>query len=159
VARRCRVCDDSRREQIDAELLSGKSVPQISREISIPESNLYRHKQLHLGVDRFLDSAPIATMASIEALQARDLELAEIQKIALQRNHTQAFVAATTVRVRIILEIAALRGEVQPKLKAVMHVNLDHAAAERIARSYIQHKELLELSGDVIDAPKETKPQ
>ncbi len=95
-------------------------------------------------------------MASIEALQARDLELAEIQKIALQRNHTQAFVAAATVRVRIILEIASLRGEVQPKLKTIMHVNLDHAAAERIARSYIQHKE---LSGEVIDAPQTTKPQ
>jgi len=155
MARHCRICDDSRREAIDGELLAGKSVPQLARETGLPQTNIYRHKQLHLAVERFLDSSPIATMASIEALQARDLELAEIQKIALVRNHTQAFVAAATVRVRIILEIAALRGEVQPKLKTVMHVNLDQAAAERIARSYLQHKE---LSGAVLNG-QETKPQ
>lgn len=155
MARHCRVCDDTRRDSIDADLLAGKSVPQVARETGLPQTNIYRHKQVHLGVEKFLSASPITTMESIEALQTRDAELAEIQRIALQRMHTQAFVAAAGLRVKIILEIANLRGEAQPKLSTITHVHLDHAAAERIARSYTQHQE---LSGRVIDATTQ-KPQ
>lgn len=155
MARICRVCVDSNREAIDAELASGKSVPQISRETGLPESNLYRHRKDHLSLAKsIIESAPAAAITTIQFLQARDLDLAQVQAMAMLRGHTQAAVGAINQRIRIGLEVANIRGEIAPKPKTVMHVNLDRGAAERIALSYLKHQE---LSG-AIDA-KETAPK
>jgi hypothetical protein len=151
----CRVCTDPRREEIDQMLVGGQSVPSIGRETGLPESNLYRHKKEHMNLARsIVESSPAAAISSIEALQARDAELASIQAIALTRGHTGAFVQAANQRIRIILEMANLRGEITPKPKTVMHVNLDRETAERIAMNYLRYQE---LSGGVIDAKNKAK--
>jgi hypothetical protein len=48
----CRVGEDPRREDIDRELVSGRSVPSIAKEVSLPESNIYRHRKDHLTIIR-----------------------------------------------------------------------------------------------------------
>lgn len=155
MARVCRVCIDSNREAIDAELASGKSVPQIAREVGLPESNLYRHRKDHLSLAKsIIESAPAAAITTIQFLQARDIDLAQVQAMAITRGHTQAAVGAINQRIRIGLEIANIRGEITPKPKTVMHVNLDRDSAERIAMSYMRHQQ---LSGGMIDAEAETK--
>jgi len=47
------------------------------------------------------------------------------------------------------MEISAIRDEIKPKEKRVVHIHLDKEQAERIARSYTRHHELSE--GSVID--------
>jgi len=151
----CRVCIDPRREEMDGELAGGRSIPQIAREFGLPESNLYRHRKDHMNLaTSIVESSSAAALSSIEALQERDAELASIQAVALARGHTGAFVQAANQRIRIILEMANLRGEITPKAKTVMHVNLDREAAERIAMSYLKYQQ---LSGGVIDAESKTK--
>ncbi len=141
----CRVCIDRRLTEIDEELKSGKSVPQIAREVGLPESNLYRHRKDHLGLAKsIMESAPAAAISTIQFLQARDAELAAVVGMAVRRGHTQAAVAGLNQRIRIGLEISALRDEMKPQEKRILHVHLDKEQAERIARSYMRHQVLSE---------------
>ena len=150
--RACRVCTDRRREEIDGALASGKSVPAIAREFDLPESNMYRHRKDHLqpASSTAAIEKPAAT-STTEFLMARDKELDLILRMAASRGHTGAAVSAINQRIRIALEIANLRGEVQPKPKTVFHVQLDKETAARIANSYMKHEE---LTGEIIDARK-----
>ena len=148
--RACSVCTDRRREEIDTALTSGKSVPAIAREFDLPESNMYRHRKDHLQPADTAIEKPAAT-STTEFLMARDKELDLILRIAVTRGHTGAAVSAINQRIRIALEIANLRGEVQPKPKTVFHVQLDKETAARIANSYMKHEE---LTGEIIDARK-----
>ncbi len=150
MAKACRVCTDRRREEIDRELASGRSVPQISQEFGLPESNLYRHRKDHMTLTRSItESRPAGVLATVEHLQILDQQLAEVQAMAIRRGHTQAAVAALNQRIRIATEISAIRDEIKPKEKRVVHIHLDKEQAERIARSYTRHQELSE--GSVID--------
>ncbi len=148
--RACRVCTDRRRDDIDAALASGKSVPAIAREFDIPESNMYRHRKDHLQPVETAIEKPAAT-STLDFLMARDKELAAILGMSASRGHTGAAVAAIAQRIRIGLELANIRGEVQAKPKTVFHVTLDKATAARIANSYMKHEE---LTGETIDARK-----
>ena len=64
--------------------------------------------------------------------------------MAVRRGHTQAAVAGLNQRIRIGLEISALRDEMKPQEKRILHVHLDKEQAERIARSYMRHQVLSE---------------
>ena len=149
--RACRVCTDRRREEIDAALASGKSVPAIAREFDLPESNMYRHRKDHLqpASSTTAIEKPAAT-STTEFLMARDKELDLILRMARPGPYRRCS-SAINQRIRIALEIANLRGEVQPKPKTVFHVQLDKETAARIANSYMKHEE---LTGEVIDARK-----
>lgn len=153
----CRVCVDSRREEIDAALASGLSIPKIAAEFGLPQTNLYRHKKDHLTAARSITvSRAGGVVATVERLEELDRELAEIQDMAKRRGHTQAAVAALNQRVRIAMEISSLRDEVTPKEKRVVHVHLGREEAERIARSYVQHQQ---LTGGDSEAEQQREPQ
>jgi len=146
----CRVCTDRRREEIDRELASGRAVPPIASEYGLPSSNLYRHRKDHMTLTRSItESRPAGVLATVEHLQALDQQLAEVQAMAVRRGHTQAAIAALNGRIRVTMEISAIRDEIKPKEKRVVHIHLDKEQAERIARSYTRHQELTE--GSVID--------
>ena len=85
--RACRVCEDPRREEIDRELVSGRSVPSIAKEVGLPESNIYRHRKDHLTITRSIEtSRPAGLVATVEHLQALDQQLAQVQAMAMQRD-------------------------------------------------------------------------
>ena len=139
----CRVCIDPRREEIDAALTGGQSVPKIAAEFSLPESNVYRHRKDHMTIARSITSSrPAGVAATVERLEELDQDLAIAYDIARRRGHTQALVAAVGQRVKIAMEISGLRDEVKPKEKHVLHVHLGREEAERIALSYIRHEQL-----------------
>jgi hypothetical protein len=118
-------------------------VPKISKETALPATNLYRHKKDHLGTTPQVSrSGPIATAPTLEALQERDRDLELIFKMAMARGHTQAAVAAANQRIRIVLEISNLRGEVADRPKIVHHVKVDQVTAERMLSSFLKHKQL-----------------
>ena len=151
MAKACRVCVDRRREEIDRELASGRSVPQISREYDLPESNMYRHRKDHMTITRSItESRPAGIVATVEHLQALDQQLSEVQSMAMLRGHTQACVAALSQRIKIATEISALRDEIRPQEKRVVHVHLDADQAERIARSYMRHQQISGESGGAL---------
>lgn len=139
----CRVCIDPRREEIDAAMAGGRSVPKIAAEVGLPESNLYRHRKDHMTATRTITTSRAGgVVATVERLEQLDRELAEIQNMAKSRGHTQAAVAALAKRIQVVMEISALRDEVQPPPKRVVHVHLDKEEAARIAHSYVRHEEL-----------------
>ncbi len=152
----CKVCSDPRLESIDSEIVSGKSIPAIGREFGLKESGLYRHREKHMTIVKSIEtSRPAGLMATVEHLQALDQQLAEVQAIAMRRAHTQAATAALSQRIRIAMEISALRDEIKPKEKRVRHIlELDNERAMRVASSFITHQKF--LSGEVIDG-KATK--
>ena len=141
--RPCAVCVDPRREELDREIASGRSIPKIAKEFDIPESNLYRHRKDHLGsATAIASSGPAGAITTIETLQQRDKELAAVLGMAASRGHTGAAVSAINQRIRVALEIANLRGEIQPQEKRVVHVHVDKATATRMAETYLAHRKL-----------------
>lgn len=139
----CRVCEDPRREEIDAALAGGRSVPKLAAEVGLPESNLYRHRKDHMTMTRSITTSRAGgVVATVERLEELDRELAEVQDMAKRRGHTQAAVAALAKRIQVVMEISGLRDEVQPKEKRVLHVHLGKEEAERIAQSYVRHEQL-----------------
>ena len=150
---RCSICDHPHRHELDAQIRSGKPAFRIARETGLNINSLYRHRDNHLDRDRFLDNNKLSAteMETIEALRARDLELAEIQRIAIKRDKCQLAINATMGRVRIIMEISNLRGEGNSaKPVGPLHlVSFNEQDAERIVQSYIRHKQL--SGGAVID--------
>lgn len=139
----CRVCSSDRLEEIDAALAGGQSVPKIAVEFGLPESNLYRHRQDHVTLARSIStSRPAGVMATVERLEDIDRDLAETYAMAKRRGHTQAAVAAAAQRIKVVMEISALRDEVKPREKRVVHVHLGKDEAERIAMSYVRHQQL-----------------
>ncbi len=146
--RACRVCTDRRREEIDAALASGKSVPAIAREIELPESNLYRHRKDHLQQPAETAMEKPAATSTAEFLMARDKELDLILRMAASRGHTGAAVSAINQRIRIALEIANLRGEVNPQVKKVFNFNIDKETAARMAENWLAHQKFTEALTD-----------
>jgi hypothetical protein len=143
MARVCRVCTDPRLEAIDAALASGQSVPKVGAEFGLPQSNIYRHRKDHMTLARSIStSRPAGIVATVERLEELDRDLAAVYDMAKRRGHTQAAVAAAAQRIKVAMEISALRDEVIPKEKRVVHVHLGKEEAERIARSYMQHQQL-----------------
>jgi hypothetical protein len=120
------------------------SVPRISKATGLPATNLYRHKKDHMhgSPPQVSRSEALATAPTIEALQERDRELELVFKMAMSRGHTAAAVAAANQRIRVILEISNIRGEVPDKPKMVAHVKVDQATAERMLSSFLKHKQL-----------------
>jgi AraC-like DNA-binding protein len=134
---------DPRREEIDAAMAGGQSVPKIAAEFGLPESNLYRHRKDHLTMARSITTSRAGgVVATVERLEALDQHLGDVYQKAMSRGHTQAAVAALAQRVKIVMEISGLRDEVQPQQKKVIHLHLNAAEAERIAMSYMRHKQL-----------------
>jgi hypothetical protein len=145
----CRVCSNPRREEIDAVLAAGQSVPKAAAEFGLPESNLYRHRKDHMTVSRSINTSRAAgVIATVERLEEIDRDLSETYEMAKRRGHTQAAVNAASQRVRIIMEISGLRDEVRPKEKRVVHVHLGRDEAQRIAEGYIRHQQLTGDSGE-----------
>jgi transposase-like protein len=141
--RPCCVCTDPRREQIDGQVATGRSIPKIAGEFGIPESNLYRHRKDHLNTAAAIArSGPAGAISVIETLQERDKELCGVLGMAVTRGHTGAAIAAINQRIRVALEIANLRGEIQPQEKRVVHVHVDRSAAARMATTYLEHERL-----------------
>lgn len=139
----CRVCSDPRREEIDSALAAGQSVPKLALEFGLPESNIYRHRKDHATFARSIDtSRPAGVVATVERLEEIDRDLAETYALAKLRGHTQAAVAAAAQRIKVVMEISALRDEVRPREKRVVHVHLGKEEAERIAMSYMRHQQL-----------------
>lgn len=149
--RACRVCTDPRREMIDREIVSGRPIPQLEREYGLPSSNLYRHRKDHMTIARSIEtSRPAGVASTVVHLQDLDEQLAEVQAMAMRRGHTQAATAALSQRVRIAMELSALRDEIRPKEKRVRHIiELDDERAARVAHSFIRHQQF--LTGEVID--------
>ncbi|AXC12745.1 hypothetical protein ACPOL_3460 [Acidisarcina polymorpha] len=144
------MCTDRRRDEIDAALTAGRSIPAIAREVGLPESNLYRHRKDHLtAAATSLVHRPAALMSSIEFLEERDRDLASVQTMAITRGHTQSAVAALSQRIKIGLEIANLRGEILPKPRSAFFATLDKETAARIANSYLKHEALSHAIIDV----------
>jgi hypothetical protein len=107
MARICRVCTDRRREEMDRELASGRSVPEISREFGLPESNLYRHRKDHMTLTRSItESRPAAISATVEHLCALDEQLKEVQAMAFRRGNSASCVAALAQRIKVAVELA-----------------------------------------------------
>jgi hypothetical protein len=154
VPRNCRVCVDSRREEIDSAIAGGASIPKVAAEFGLPESNLYRHRKDHLTAARSITTSRAGgVVATVERLEELDRQLTEIQEMAKRRGHTQAAVAALNQRIRVVMEISAIRDEVRPKEKRVVHVHLGKEEAERIAMSYMRHQQ---LTGGSSEAERES---
>jgi hypothetical protein len=143
VPKPCSVCIDRRVEQINSDLKEGKSVLSVAREAGIPDSNVYRHRKNCLQSVRF-GSTVVATAAlsSIEFLEAREKELVELFDEALKRKSYSLAADIVTRRIRLRETIANLSGEVKPRQKTVVNLHLDKATAERVALSYLKHREL-----------------
>ncbi|HTV81496.1 MAG TPA: hypothetical protein VME18_02510 [Acidobacteriaceae bacterium] len=141
--RACRICTDPRLEEIDAALGSGQSVPKVCAEFSLPETNVYRHRKDHMTMARSIrTSRPASVVATVERLEELDRDLAEVYDMAKRRGHTQAAVAAAAQRIKVVMEISALRDEIKPRERRVLHLHLGREEAERIARGYMEHQQL-----------------
>ncbi|MFP5236979.1 MAG: hypothetical protein ACLGSD_13840 [Acidobacteriota bacterium] len=146
----CRICSDPRLQEIDAALAGGQSIPKVAAEFGVPQTNAYRHRKEHMTMARSIStSRPAGVVATVERLEEIDRDLAEVYGMAKRRGHTQAAVAAAAQRIRVVMEISALRDEIKPRDKQVMHIHLTAEEAERIAAGYMRHQQ---LTGGTIEA-------
>jgi hypothetical protein len=140
--RACRACVSPQLQEIDGALASGQSVPKVAEAFNLPMSNLYRHRA-HMTIARSITiSRPAGIAATVERLEELDRDLAEVFEMARKKGHSHAAVAASAQRVRVILELGALRDEVKPREKRVVHVHLTKDEAQRIAENYVRHQQL-----------------
>ena len=104
--RRCTICDDPRRAEIDAALVSSEVYRAIAKRFSVSESAMYRHRAAHLP------QAMVKASQAQEAVQADSL-LDQVRSLQ-ERTMTILDTAEDTGNLRVALQaIREARGTVE----------------------------------------------
>ncbi len=122
--RTCSVCTHPRREEVDAELVSGTPLRNIAEQFRLKTTSLHRHKNSHLPAD-LAKAQEAEVVAAADSLLSRLEHLTEeahrLKGKAEKGGDLRTALSAVRELVRMVELLAKLRGELDesPKVAVV----------------------------------------
>lgn len=154
----CNICRRPDADEIDHDLSGGHwTLSDISNKYGIPRSSVHYHKQKHMTArlrkaasERAKGSDP-DLLTQIEERLQKCITYCEhaISGANTDRNWT-AFVGAVRELRSTVVEIGRFRGLIKGGDTTINVLQLDEAAAERVARAYLARREPLALPASVV---------
>jgi hypothetical protein len=148
VPRKCSICMDNRRQDIEQEMLSGGSYRVVAQRFAVSRDAIVRHRRhLPAVLARAQEVKKVAHGDSLLA-QLRDLtsEAQRLKAIAEEAGDYRAALAAVRELCRIVELVAKLSGELDSHSETkILNVTLDPETAQRISKTFLaRHQPSLE---------------
>jgi hypothetical protein len=136
--RKCTICVDNRRQDIEQAMLAGGSYRNVAQRFAVSRDAIVRHRHhLPAVLARAQELKEIAHGDSLLA-QLRDLlsEAQRLKAIAEEAGDYRAALAAVRELCRIVELMAKLSGELESETK-ILNVTLDAETAQRISKTFL----------------------
>src|ERR1700722_3648110 len=148
VPRRCSICMDDRRQDIEQAMLSGASYRVVAQRFAVSRDAVVRHRRhLPAALARAQEVKEASHGNSLLA-QLRDLtlEAQRLKAVAEEAGDYRAALAAVRELCRIVELVAKLSGELESHSETkILNVTLDAETAQRISRTFLaRHQPTLE---------------
>ena len=112
MSRKCTICNHSKRSLIDRELLTDKSIVELSQEYGVLESALRNHKKNHLSRQILRATELMQDRESIDLLATADDSIKQLQTIILEsiaNGWNQVTINAIAVSIKAVESNAKLK--------------------------------------------------
>jgi len=147
--RKCSVCTNPNRQQIDKAMVSRQPYRIVALQFGVSRDAVARHrKHIAAMVAKSIDPEQLAQSGSLLAqLEELRLEAQRLKQKAERAGDYRAALAAVRELCRIVELVAKLCGQLDARTETnIINVNLDPEAAKRIAQTYLVRHAKGELS-------------
>lgn len=148
--RKCGICNDDKRPDIEQLMLSGASYRVVAQRFAVSRDAVVRHRRhLPAALARAREAKEVAHGDCLLA-QLRDLtaEAQRLKAMAEEAGDYRAALAAVRELCRIVELVAKLSGELESHSETkILNVTLDAETAQRISKTFLaRHQPTLEGS-------------